>query len=42
MMNLCTLISCVLMLVVFEYEMYAPRAHLRKGSLRPHHYYLFR
>ena len=44
MMNLRTLISCVLMLVAFEHEMYAPRAHLRKGSLRPHYhcYYLFR
>ena len=30
------------MLVVFEYELYTPRAHFRKGalSLRPHYYYL--
>ena len=24
-----------------HYEMYAPRAQLRKGSLRPHYYYYY-
>ena len=24
-----------------EYEMYAPKAHLRKGSLRPHNYHYY-
>ena len=24
-----------------EYEMYAPKAHLRKGSLRPHSYHYY-
>ena len=37
MTNLCILILCVLMLVVFDYEMYAPTAELRKGALRPHY-----
>ena len=30
---------CLLMSVVLEYEMYAPRVHLIKGALRPHYYY---
>ena len=33
MRHLCLLILCVLMLVVFEYEMYTSRAYLRNGAL---------
>ena len=30
---------CFVFNLLLEYEMYAPRAHLRKGALRPHFYY---
>ena len=39
--HLCTFILYVLISVVREYEMYVPRAHFRKGTLRPNCYYYY-